>query len=113
MDDPREQRDARPVVVGVAALTLAVGLVVVMILLSHFAPSSNPPAELRVAPPGPLLQVDPTRDLQALRQRESVELSTFGWVDRSRGVCRIPIRLTIRKLAEHGLPVVPVEEGGD
>lgn len=113
MVDLREQKDGRLRGVGVAALALAAGLGVFMVLLSPFVPRGAPPAELRVAPPGPLLQVDPIRDLQALRQREGVELSTFGWVDRSRGVVRIPVRLAIRKLVERGLPVAPVEEGGD
>lgn len=122
--ESREHRDARVSVIAGTGFALAAGLVVVLILLTGFqrwqharedrrAPLAEPRTEVRVAPPGPALEVSPGRDLQALRRREAAELSTFGWVDRARGVCRIPIRLAIHRLAERGLPAAPVEQGGD
>jgi hypothetical protein len=41
--------------------------------------------------PHPALQIDPRLDLLALRQREDTELNSYGWLDQSNGVVRIPI----------------------
>jgi hypothetical protein len=37
---------------------------------------------------------------RALLSRQQAELSTYGWVDRDAGVCRIPIEDAIEALAE-------------
>src|SRR5579871_5834684 len=47
-------------------------------------------AGLRV-PPAPTLEVTPIRDLQAFRTQEDQILSSYGWVDQSKGIVRIPI----------------------
>jgi hypothetical protein len=41
--------------------------------------------------PAPREQPAPQVDLDALRAREDRELTTYGWVDRSNGIVRIPI----------------------
>src|SRR5262245_48338811 len=35
--------------------------------------------------PGPRLQIAPERDLQALREREDLELNSYGWVNLTSG----------------------------
>src|SRR5688572_23135174 len=42
-------------------------------------------------PPGPRLQTQPFKEIYLLRQNESEKLTTYGWVDQSTGVVRIPI----------------------
>ena len=56
------------------------------------------------APPGPQLQVSPPMDLQAFRVREEVELHSYGWVDQTAGVVRIPIERAMELVLKEGLP---------
>jgi hypothetical protein len=55
--------------------------------------------------PAPNLQINPHDDLMALRAREDAELNTYGWVDRSHGVVRIPIERAMDLIIARGLPV--------
>ena len=55
-------------------------------------------------PPTPRLQVDPPGELAALRQSENAALSSYAWVDRSRGFVRIPIDRALALTTERGLP---------
>jgi hypothetical protein len=54
--------------------------------------------------PAPRLQVAPAEDLAALRAREQQALERLGWVDRERGLARIPVQAAMAILAEHGWP---------
>lgn len=58
----------------------------------------------RTEPPAPRLQPDPRADLLKQRAKEESVLQTYGWVDKSRGVVRVPIDRAIEILAERGLP---------
>jgi hypothetical protein len=58
----------------------------------------------RVAVPPPQLESDPSRDLAEIRTREEKVLNSYGWVDRSKGVIRIPIERAIELTAQRGLP---------
>jgi hypothetical protein len=42
-------------------------------------------------PPPPRLQIDPQGDLEALRNQEHEILTTYQWVDREKGIARIPV----------------------
>lgn len=53
----------------------------------------------------PRLQVSPPADLKAFRVGEDKVLDTYGWVDRTAGVVRIPIERAMDLLANRGLPV--------
>ncbi len=53
----------------------------------------------------PRLQVSPEEDLAKCRTREDAELNTYGWVNRTAGVVRIPIERAMDLLAQRGLPV--------
>jgi len=55
-------------------------------------------------PPAPRLQTDPASDLQRFLDAENAKLNSYGWVDKSAGVIRIPINRAIDLLAQRGLP---------
>jgi hypothetical protein len=55
-------------------------------------------------PPEPRLQTTPREDLRALRAREQEILSSYGWVDKTTGVVRIPIDEAMKLTLERGLP---------
>jgi hypothetical protein len=57
--------------------------------------------------PEPRLQEQPTADVEVLRREEARLLATYGWVDKERGIVRIPIERAMDVLAERGLPKVP------
>ena len=59
--------------------------------------------ETRV-PPEPRLQTNPRADLQELRAHEDTVLGTYGWVDKSTGVVRIPIDAALKLTLQRGLP---------
>ena len=66
--------------------------------------ASHPMAE-RSEPPAPRLQATPSADLAAQRSREDELLSSYDWIDRERGIVRMPIERAIELVAERGLPV--------
>jgi hypothetical protein len=61
-----------------------------------------PPAVVADRPyfPAPREQPNPLADLTALQARENAELNSYGWVDRSNGVVRIPIDRAIELLTQ-------------
>jgi len=63
----------------------------------------RPPATL--APAIPRLQISPAQDLSSFRAREETELNTYGWINRTAGVVRLPIRRAMDLLLERGVPV--------
>jgi hypothetical protein len=58
----------------------------------------------RTEPPLPRLQTNPRADLLALRAEEDAVLQTYAWVDKTRGVVRVPIERAMEILAQRGLP---------
>jgi hypothetical protein len=59
------------------------------------------------APPGPQLQISPPADLKAFRAREEAELHSYGWLDQTAGVVRIPIERAMELVLKEGLPARP------
>jgi hypothetical protein len=55
-------------------------------------------------PPAPRLQTREPKDLAAFRQEEAEILSTYGVVDREKGIFRIPIEEAMKLTLERGLP---------
>jgi hypothetical protein len=51
---------------------------------------------------GPVLQRDPEADLARLLAGQRARLTGYGWVDRERGIARMPIEEAMRRLAERG-----------
>lgn len=58
---------------------------------------------------GPLMQVKPEEDLRWMREHNAANLNSYGWVDRSKGVVRMPVDRAMALIAERGLP--PVSPG--
>ncbi|HEV8485990.1 MAG TPA: hypothetical protein VGV87_20775 [Blastocatellia bacterium] len=54
--------------------------------------------------PEPRLQQHPALELQQYRDEENTKLTTYGWLDPTTGVVRIPIEDAKRKLLKQGLP---------
>jgi hypothetical protein len=58
-------------------------------------------------PPEPRLQTNPRQELSELRAGEEAILNTYGWVDKTAGVVRLPIDEAMRLTIERGLPTRP------
>jgi hypothetical protein len=99
------------------AFWLAVGLItsgVAMLLLFRALEKKNlaedrklPPmiaASLARTPPEPRLEAYPLAPRQVLRAQEDEVLTSYGWVDKDRGIARIPIDRAMELLVERGLP---------
>lgn len=74
---------------------------------ANAAPSSIPAIALRESdrlPPLPRLQTTPSTDLRTFQESEAQVLTTYGWVDKEKGVVRIPVSRAIELVAERGLP---------
>ena len=52
--------------------------------------------------PEPALQKDPQDDLKRFERDQRATLSGYGWVDRSKGLVRIPIEDAMRIIAARG-----------
>ena len=70
--------------------------------------AGSDPAALE--PPAPRLQATPERELAAFRAQEDAILGSYAWVEKDRGVVRIPIDQALRIVAERGLPTFPIPE---
>ena len=66
---------------------------------------------VKIAPDyqGPLLQIKPEEDLNAMRVRNATDLQTYAWIDRQAGVVRMPVARAMDLLVARGLP--PVSPG--
>ena len=94
-------------------LALMIGAVVLVSygLFHYFYQSETrsrpPPSPLSYGvapPPEPRLLTKPGADLAALRADEDEILGSYGWIDRERGIVRVPIDRAITLLAQKGLP---------
>jgi hypothetical protein len=96
-----------------AAIVVVVGMMVA--LFDHLAereaerqPTPSTLAGTRsVLPPEPRLQNTPFDDLKRLRAEEDLLLNSYGWVDRSAGVVRIPIERALEIAGKNGLEEAP------
>ena len=61
-------------------------------------------------PPEPRLQIHPRQDLLDLRKQEDEILTSYGWVDKTGGVVRIPIDEAMKVVVERGLPARQVKK---
>ncbi len=53
----------------------------------------------------PPYEATPVQDLVALRAGEDKALHSYGWVDRQKGIVRVPIDVAMRLAVQHGMPV--------
>jgi len=108
---------------GIIVLMTAACLGIVWLMMSAFSrtrpETTRPPAEI-VAPGAaplertaqPYLQVNPKDDLATFRAREDVELNSYGWINRTAGVVRIPIDRAMELIVERGLPLRSTNAAG-
>lgn len=54
--------------------------------------------------PEPRLQTTPEQDLRAMRAAEDSLLHSYGWVDREKGIVRVPVERGVEMLLREGLP---------
>ena len=72
--------------------------------------SSDPPppvleeARVKRLPPEPRLETSPPKNLKELREREDAVLTGWSWVDKEKGLARIPVARAAEIIAEKGLP---------
>ena len=113
-----ETRDASAKwILGLVIFLLVFGLGIHGILgvflsvLKHTPPPTDgfQPREpaARVAPgrpPFPVLQISPAADLHAFRVHEQAELNSYGWIDHTSGIVRIPIERAMDMILREGLP---------
>jgi hypothetical protein len=52
----------------------------------------------------PHLQISSAEELNEFREKEEAELKSYGWIDRTAGVVRIPVARAMDLLLERGLP---------
>ena len=109
----KEDIRATPVLkflVGIAVTTV----VVCLLLLGFYRGMRSYLADLQPEPPHmkfeenreaplPRLQERPAPDLHTIRAEEERILTTYGWVDKSRGVVRVPIEEAMKLVAEEGV----------
>lgn len=113
-----EKRDASaPWIFGVVVFLLVAGLIMhfslagVLERLGRMPPPTDRWTGARLTPAAeqargvPHLQIAPEVDLAKLRHAQETELNTYGWIDRTNGVVRIPISRAMDLLLQRGLPV--------
>src|SRR3954471_9806791 len=100
------------VVLTVISLTINVAMIGMFKLLDKIEDKTQPavspltPAAAQVSDfPAPSLQTTPWTDLKKLRASENAYLHSYGWVDESAGIARIPIDKAKAMLLQKGLPV--------
>jgi hypothetical protein len=120
LDETKQQRSGHQTseinLRGVTWATIGLVIAVVAVLVTvgglfslfkrQYASESAPP-RITIAgrlPPAPRLQTNPTSDLQQLLEAENAKLNSYGWIDKSGGVIRIPIERAMDLLAQRGLP---------
>ncbi|MGO8953609.1 MAG: hypothetical protein ACLPWS_07245 [Rhodomicrobium sp.] len=102
-----------PIVAIAASFTLFVAAGVAGLYL-YYAWSTRDVAPPFPRPfPKPQLQSTPLSDLHTLQQRQEAQLKGYAWVDRDRGIIRIPIQRALQMIAARGADAYnPVTSGG-
>ncbi len=98
---------------GIALVLLCImasGLLLALFRYFQSAEGGLPRSATVRLPPAPALETNPVQDLQAIRGAEDQVLNSYGWVDREKGVVRIPIARAIDLLTQRGLPSRPQDE---
>ena len=90
----------------IAAFAIVVGVFRYLEQVTSGVPTGkqNVPIDARQRPPAPQLEETPALDLERERAAENELLHTYGWIDKSAGVVRLPIDRAIDLVAQRGLP---------
>jgi hypothetical protein len=115
-----EYRDIslRPIIFSTVWFFLGTGVTIFLTLVGLWAlvdlplRSTNPPGTIPAAP-NPLVQSNMATkaDMFRLRREEDAKVNKYGWVDREKGVARIPVDKAIDLMAERGLQATPTSGG--
>jgi len=99
--------DGTPVAVVYVGILVLLVISVVAVRIGY--PNSLPDVSraLRIDPPGPRLQTNTEADLRRFRQEEDTQLKGYHWVDKQKGIVRIPIAEAMQKLARAGIDGFP------
>ena len=84
---------------GIALLVVAVIVHILMYFLFQFFnaeqtkldPKPSPMFQKDQKPPDPVLEVNETLALEEFHAQEQNLLSSYGWVDKEKGIARIPV----------------------
>ena len=118
-----ERKDANAKwIFGIVFFLLAAGLIMHLVLARFMERLNKSPASddnfagLRRDATGslgnyPRLQISPPAELKDFRDREDQELSTYGWINRTAGVVRIPIQRAMDLALQRGFPTRPTNGG--
>lgn len=113
-----EQRDANAKwIFAIVAVLFVIGMLMHLVLagvqkrlakkpssrdqLTGLTSQQPPTTELQSYP---RLQIAPQQEMQAFRAREEQELNTYGWINRTAGVVRIPIERAMQLMVERSIP---------
>jgi len=114
-----EKRDANAKwIFGIVAFLLVAGLIMHFVIagvMERLGKTAYPTDELKgtrrgresraqAVAPVPRLQILPAQELNAFRTREEAELNSYGWINRTAGIVRIPVARAMDLLLERGMP---------
>jgi hypothetical protein len=92
----------------VALATLAYVCLAPFVLTRIYQPALSDVSRQRaIQPPGPVLQLSPAADLAKFDAQQEAQLDGYGWIDRDKGIARIPIAQAMQDLAKRGFPDFP------
>src|SRR5437763_14433207 len=113
-DHERKDVDVRALfIVAYLLLLSCVAIFIVGTLMMHYfkvhepgvtAGQANIPVTRAREFPQPRLLIKPGASLAELRAAEDSDLNSYGWVDRTAGIARIPIDRGMQFLLERGMP---------
>ncbi len=89
------------VIVAVAAMTVMFG--VLYDARDEAINEVGPMVDLEAKPQGPILRVDPPRELIEMRAQSRSDGSTYGWVNKESGTVRIPVERAMKLLVGRGI----------
>ncbi|HEY7218420.1 MAG TPA: hypothetical protein VH985_08495 [Candidatus Binatia bacterium] len=110
-----ELSDLSPKKIGWFGMALA-GLIIAALAVSYVffdylyttvrraRPQPSPLSYSREPTPEPRLSIKPGDELKTLRAEETKLLEGYEWIDRDKGIVRIPIARAMELLAQRGLP---------
>lgn len=98
-------------VAPIAAIYVGVLLLLVIscfaIAIAYPNTLSDVSRSLRINPPGPRLQTDDAAELRRFRAEEDRRLNGYHWIDKQKGIVRIPIGEAMQKLVRSGIDGFP------
>lgn len=107
VDYERTDLSLRAVAIVALGILLLLGVAPLIMIGAFPRARGDVDRHLTIVPPEPRLQTDPEADLAAYVRKEDRLLDSYGWVDRQRGIARIPIEAAMQRLARTGIPGFP------